>query len=91
MNWSDWLTAGIGTWVLKGAAALGLGVVTYQGWDWVKGQLESAISGATGSMGVSVYQLMALAGFVDAIGIWLGAFTAAVSLLSFRKLAMLSA
>lgn len=89
-SWSDWLTAGIGTWVIKGVAALGLGVVTYKGWDFVKGQLDSAISGAVGSMGADVYKLVSLAGFIDAIGIWLGAMTAAVVLLSFKKLSMLN-
>ncbi|SMB27276.1 protein of unknown function [Sterolibacterium denitrificans] len=89
MNWAEWLTYGISGWVLKGAMALGFGVVTYTGWDFVKDQLETAVSSSLGSMNATVYQLMALAGFVDAIGVWLAAFTAAVTLLSFKKLAFM--
>jgi hypothetical protein len=89
-TWTEWVTASLGAWVVKGAVALGFGVLTYAGWDGIKGQLDSAVSGALASVPGSLYGVLALAGFIDAIGIWLGAFTVVVTLLAFRRLAILN-
>jgi hypothetical protein len=91
MSWAHFIATGIGGWAKKGAAALGVGVITYAGWSAIKGQVATAITNALGAMGGDVYQLLALAGFVDAIGIWLGALTTAVSLLAIKRLGVLSA
>lgn len=85
MSWASFITGNIGAWTIKGGAAIGLGTVTYAGFTALKGQLDSAITGALGSLGGGAYQVVALAGFVDAVGIWLGAMTAAVTLLSFKR------
>jgi hypothetical protein len=91
MSWAAFITAGIGGWVKKGAASLGLGLVSYVGFQAIKSQLDSAMTGMWTGMGADVYSVVALAGFVDAVGIWLGALTTAVSLLSFQRLGVLQA
>lgn len=85
MSWASVLTGHMGVWAIKGSTAIGLGTVTYAGFTALKSQLDSAITGALGSLGGGAYQVVALAGFVDAVGIWLGALTAAVTLLSFKR------
>lgn len=90
-TWSEWVTASLGAWVVKGAVSLGLGIISYTGFDAMKGALDSAVNGALGNLSADLYQVMGKAGFIDAIGIWLGAFTVAVSLLAFRRLGVLNA
>lgn len=89
-SWTEWVTASLGAWVVKGATALGLGIMSYTGWNGIKAQLDGAVSGALASVPGSLYGVMALAGFVDAIGIWLGALTAVITLLAFKRLALLN-
>lgn len=85
MSWASFITGGIGVWTIKGATALGLGVVTYAGFSAIKSQVASAITNSLGALSGGAYQIVALAGFVDAVGIWLGALTAMVTLLSFKR------
>lgn len=65
--------------------ALGIGLMTYAGFASVQGQIQSAIDFALGSAPMAVYQIIALGGMVDAVGIWLGALSAAVVLLSLKR------
>lgn len=91
MSWASLIAAGVGPWVKKAVGALGMGVISYVGFDAIKGQIASAVGGMWGGMAADVYAVVALGGFVDAVGIWLGAITAAVSLLTFKQLGMLQA
>lgn len=91
MSWASFISAGIGVWAKKGVAALGVGVITYAGWEAIKGQVGTAVTNALGGIGGDVYQVLALAGFIDAVGIWLGALTTAVSLLAIKRLGVLTA
>lgn len=90
MSWGLFISASVGVWVKKALAAIGVGAITYAGWSVIKTQISSSISGALGGLAGSVYDVLALAGLVDAIGIWLGAMTAAVTLLSIDKLGLLT-
>lgn len=69
--------------------ALGFSVVTYTGFQSIKSAVGSAITSYLGEIPSSIYQVLALAGFVDAIGIWLGAFTVAVALMTVKRFALL--
>lgn len=69
--------------------ALGFGLITYAGFTTIKGQLDSQIISYMGNMAASIYQLLGLIGFVDAIGIWMGALTACVSVLTAKRLALI--
>jgi hypothetical protein len=70
-------------------AALGFGIITYVGFQAVKDQVQDAITSALTGMPLAVYQILALGGFVDSIGIWLGALTAAVAAMAIKKLGLL--
>lgn len=89
-TWAAFVGAGIAGWVKKGAAALGVGAITYTGFAVLRDQVSSAVTGALGGMSGSVYQVVALSGFIDAVGIWLGAMSVVVTLLSFKRLGALS-
>lgn len=89
MSWATFIAAGVGPWVKRALGALGMGVISYVGFDAIKGQIATAVAGMWGGMAADVYAVVALAGFVDAVGIWLGAITAAVTLLTVRQLGML--
>lgn len=91
MSWSSFITGSVGVWTIKGASALGLGMITYAGFSYIKGQVATTITNALGSVGGGAYQIIALAGFVDAVGIWLGALTAAVTLLSYKRFGVMTA
>jgi len=91
VSWASFVASGISGWAKKGVAALGVGVITYAGWGAINGRIETAITGSLGGLPGDVYQLLALGGFIDAVGIWLGALAAAVSLLAARRLGVLSA
>lgn len=69
--------------------AVGFSFVTYTGFQTLKSVVASAINVHLGAIPNSIYQVLALAGFVDSIGIWLGAFTVVVAFLSVKKLAFL--
>lgn len=90
MTWAVFFAALAGPLAKRVLVALGMGVITYAGWATVQGQISSAVTGALGGIGASVYQVLALAGFVDCIGIWLAAITTAVTLMTVKRLGVLS-
>lgn len=69
--------------------ALGFGLISFVGFGTIKAGLGTAITGYLGAMSGALYGLLGLIGFVDAVGIWLGAFTAVVAVLSAKRLALL--
>lgn len=88
-SWSDWISAGLSGWVVKAAISLGFGSVAYTGWEFMKSQLDAEIANFVGSIPASMYALLSLGGFIEAIGIWLGALTLAVTLLAFKRFSFL--
>lgn len=68
---------------------LGIGVISFAGATVIFGQLASLIQSSLSGMAADVYAIVALGGFIDAIGIWLGALTTVAGLLAFRKLGLL--
>lgn len=90
MSWATFIAGGVAGWVKRGAGALGVGVVTYTGFAALRDQVVQAVTGALGGLSGDVYQVIALAGFVDAVGVWMGAFGVVVTLLSFKRLGVLS-
>lgn len=89
MSWASMIAAGVGAWAKKGAVSLGLGFVTYAGFQALKDQLASYVTSAWGQIPGDVYSILALGGFVDAVGIWLGALTTVVALLSLKRMGVL--
>lgn len=90
MSWASFVAAGVGPWAKKAAAALGVGVVSYIGLDALQGQIASAVNSELAGLGADVYSILAIAGFITVIKIWLSAFSAVVGLLTFKRLGLLS-
>jgi len=55
--------------------SLGFGLIVFTGFQTLKYQFEAAIDASIGGMSADIYGIISLAGFVDVIGIWLGAWT----------------
>ena len=79
-----------GTLAKKIMIALGLGIVSFVGFQSIKSQVSSLISGYLGSLASDVYNVLALAGLVDCIGVWLSVFTVAVSFISMKRFGILT-
>lgn len=90
MGWGAFLVAIAGSVTKRVVVALGLGLVTYTGFEYMKGQIDDAIDAAFTGLPADTYQIIALAGFVDAIGVWLGALTVVATLVAFGKIAPLA-
>lgn len=89
MGWGAFLVAISGSVAKRVLAALGIGMVTYVGFTAMKAQVDAAVDDMLTGMPSDIYQLIALGGFVDAMGIWLGALTTVIALMAFSKLAPL--
>lgn len=90
MSWATFVAAGIGPWAKKAATALGFGVVSYVGFDALQGQIAAAVNAQVSGLGADVYAILALAGFLTLVQIWLSAFSAVVALLTFKRLGLLT-
>ena len=89
LGWGAFLAAAIGPLAKRVLVALGLGFISWSGFQAIKVQVLSAVTAAWAGVPADVYQVLALAGVVDAIGVWLGALTAVVALLSLKHLGVL--
>jgi hypothetical protein len=56
----------------RGFIALGFGIAVFSGWELAKDSLVAVIDQNLGAMPSAVFQIFALGGGVDAIGIMLG-------------------
>lgn len=90
MGWGVFLLGLVGTLAKKVLVSLGFGVIVFTGVQALKSSMEAAIDAALGGMASDVYQLVALAGGIDIIGIWLGAITTAMAFTTLKKLSMTS-
>jgi len=59
----------------RALASIGVGVVVFSGFQFMKGQLEAYINSGLSSLPTHVYSLLSMAGFVDSIGLWLSGWT----------------
>jgi hypothetical protein len=59
---------------------LGMGFITYAGFGIARVAIEGEIDQALGQVWGDVYSVLALAGFIDSIGIFLGTFVAMATL-----------
>lgn len=55
--------------------ALGIGVISMIGYEYLEEQLKTAVENHMADMVGDIYQILALAGFVDAVGIYFGVMT----------------
>lgn len=86
MTWAAWLVGLAWPIVSRVLVALGFGFVTYVG---LKVAVDAALDAARGSLGglsSAVIEILALAGFYEALGILAGALVAVVAMRSVKKL-----
>lgn len=89
MGWGAFLVAIAGTVAKRVLIALGFGFISYAGFGIAQGAIESAIDSALSQIWSDVYAVLALAGMIDSIGIWLGSFVAIAALGAMTRLGAL--
>jgi len=81
-----WLLAIAGPLAIRVLSALGIGFVTYGGLTLVANQVrDQVLSGLSGLSG-SAYQVIAMTGIFESIGIMLGALSARATLMAISKI-----
>lgn len=90
MAWAAFLLSIAWPLVKKVLIALGVGYVSYVGYSAIQEQIAGAIQSQLGALASDTYQLLALAGFIDAVGIMLGGLAAVAALMAIRRLGVLS-
>jgi len=88
-TWAALFTSLAGPLVKKALTALGMGVVTFVAFNSVKALVDSYVSSGLSGLPSSVYQIVALMGLVDAVGVWLGALTAAATFAAVGRISVL--
>lgn len=86
MNMVAFLTSLITPFVGRVLISLGFGVVTYLGVDAILDTFISSISSYINGMDGVIYNVLALSGFIQAIGVLLGAMAARLSLIPLKRL-----
>lgn len=75
--------------VKKILIALGFGLISFVGLSTVKATIDTTITSYLNAMSLPIYQLLGLIGFIDAIGVWLGAFSTVVGVMSAKKFGLI--
>lgn len=83
---SSWLLSMVEPLVKRGLAAVGLGWVTFEGITGLLDQVRSNFMASWGGMAPTIYDLIQLAGFLDAVGIIMGAMATIAGLATMSKL-----
>lgn len=89
-GWGTWLAVVAGPVVKKVLASLGVGVLTMVGLGAIKASIDSAVASAWSGVAGSTYQIISMAGFVDAVSYWLAAVTTVVAYLALGRLGVLA-
>lgn len=89
MSWAAFIGAGVAGWARKALAGVGIGVVSLAGLTVLKDQVDSMVRAALGGLAADAYSVLALAGFIDVVNIWLAALTIVVTLAGGKRLGLL--
>lgn len=89
MSWAAFIGGSVGIWTKKAIASLGMGVIAFVGFTAARDIIDDGIQSMLSGIPADAYQIIALAGFIDALGVWLGALTAAATFHAFGKIGML--
>ena len=90
MNWAGWVAGSIGAWAKKALGALGIGLVSYLGFEALAQQVAAAVQGALSGLAADVYQILALGGMMTVMNIWLAAITTVVTLMGVQRFGVLT-
>lgn len=86
---ASWLNINLIGTVYKILAKLGLGVVTFGGFQVLYENLRESVLANVGGITGSIYQFLTISGSMDAMGIILGAYALKVVFLAFGKFGVL--
>lgn len=81
-----WLLAAVWPLAKKVLVSLGIGWATYGGLSLIAGQIKTEVIAAWGGLGQASLQILTLAGVPQALGILLGALTAAATMTAVNRL-----
>lgn len=90
MSLAGLLTSLAGPLAKRGAAALGLGMVSYVGVSAALGQILDLVKGQWATLGGNIATFLAMGGVNTAVSIIAGAMVARVALMSFKRLGALT-
>lgn len=85
-NIAVWLLALAWPLAKKVLVALGIGVVTYGGLQYVGAQVSGAVQSSYGALGGYTLDILNLAGIGESMGITLGAINARIALVAVGKI-----
>lgn len=81
-----WLMSMVEPLVKKGLAAVGLGWITFEGVTGLLDQVRNSVMSGWSAMAPTVYDILAMAGFLNAVGIILGAMATIAGLATMSRL-----
>lgn len=87
---SLWLFALIAPFIKQILVVLGVGLVTYVGFDQILSSIQASITSMWGGLPADAWNILALAGFVQAVNIWLSALTTSLALLALKKYTLMT-
>lgn len=91
MDWFTWMSEGVGAWAKKVLAALGIGWLSFEGFQAALDGVINSVSGNWAGLAGDVGQFLALTGIGEAFGIMLGGISGMIVLLAFKRLGAVQA
>ncbi|WP_018229265.1 DUF2523 family protein [Methyloversatilis universalis] len=85
MSLAALIGAGVGMWARHVLVSLGVGVITLVGLTALRDQLDALVRGALGGLTGDLYAIVAMAGFIDLVNIWLSAFAIIVTMMAVKR------
>lgn len=89
MSWAAFVGAGVGIWAKKALVGLGVGVISFAGLSTLKVQLDGMMAAQIGTLPADAYSIMAMAGVLDVVNIWLAAFAIVIVLSAGKRFGIL--
>lgn len=86
MDWFTWMADGVGTWSKKVLTALGIGWLSFEGFQTALNGVINSVSGSWGGLATDVGRFLALSGIGEGIGIMLGGISGMIVFLAFKRL-----
>lgn len=90
MSWAGWLVAALGPSLKSFLASLGFGFLTYSAASAVASAISDHVNSAWSGIPSATYQLLAMAGVVEGISVWLSALTSVVAMMALKRLAVVA-
>ena len=89
MPFAAFLLAIVSALAFRVLVSMGFGILVFTGWQAIKDDIETLFQTMFTSLPADVYAILAMAGIVDVVGIWLSALTVVVSAFALKKTLLL--